>query len=123
MRKQLVTHSSGAVFAALSDPTRRALLDLLRARGTQPAGRIAASFPVSRPAISRHLRLLRQARLVHERREGRHRLYELTPEPLRAVDNWLEWYRVFWRGKLNRLKAFAEQEQGKVRSHRRGRRG
>jgi DNA-binding transcriptional ArsR family regulator len=97
-----------AVFAALSDPTRRALLDLLREQGSQPAGRLAASFSVSRPAISRHLRLLRQARLVRERRQGRHRVYQLSPQPLQAVDDWLEWYRVFWRGKLDQLKTFTE---------------
>ena len=58
-----------ATFQALSDPTRRAVLDLLR-RGSQPAGQIAEAFPVSRPAISKHLRLLRRAHLVREHREG-----------------------------------------------------
>jgi DNA-binding transcriptional ArsR family regulator len=109
MRRSRRTRSD-AVFSAVSDPTRRAVLDLLRARGPQPAGSIAASFPVSRPAVSRHLRLLRQAQLVRERRDGRHRLYELTPVPLRAVDGWLEWYRVYWRGQLDRLKAFVQHE-------------
>lgn len=46
---------------------------------------------------------------MRERRQGRHRVYRLTPEPLRSVDNWLEWYRLFWRSKLERLKAFAEE--------------
>ena len=64
-----------AAFNALADPTRRAVLDLLRA-GTRPAGEIARAFPVSRPAISKHLRILRRAHLVEERREGRHRLYQ-----------------------------------------------
>ncbi|MBI4500358.1 MAG: helix-turn-helix transcriptional regulator [Gemmatimonadetes bacterium] len=108
MSNRSVTHAREAVFSALSDPTRRAVLDLLRAQGAQPVSHIAASFPVSRPAISRHLRLLRQARLVRETRQGRHRVYELTPEPLKAVDSWLEWYRVFWTGRLDQLKAFAE---------------
>src|SRR5262249_6297562 len=96
-------------FQALSDPTRRALLDLLR-QGRQPAGQIAEAFPVSRPAISRHLRLLRRAHLVREHREGRNRIYELNPEPLRAVDSWIEQYRVFWAQSLNNLKAFVEEE-------------
>ena len=91
------------------DPTRRAVLDLLR-RGSQPAGQIAEAFPVSRPAISKHLRLLRGAHLVREHREGRHRVYELNPEPLRAVDSWIEQYRVFWQGSLNNLKSFVEAE-------------
>jgi DNA-binding transcriptional ArsR family regulator len=96
----------------LADPTRRAVLDLLR-RGSQPAGQIANAFPVSRPAISKHLRLLRRAHLVREHREGRHRVYQLNPEPLRAVDNWIEHYRVFWTNSLNNLKAFVEAEYEK----------
>jgi DNA-binding transcriptional ArsR family regulator len=102
----------GATFQALADPTRRAVLDLLR-RGALPAGEIAREFPVSRPAISKHLRLLRRARLVEERREGRHRLYRLNAEPLRGVEQWLEQYRVFWQTSLMRLKAFVEAEHEK----------
>ena len=112
MRNRSVTYSSEATFQALSDPTRRAVLDLLR-RGSQPAGQIADAFPVSRPAISKHLRLLRRAHLVHEHREGRNRIYRLNPEPLRAVDSWIEQYRVFWTANLNSLKAFVEAEYEK----------
>lgn len=106
------TKRAEATFHALSDPTRRAVLDLLR-RGSQPAGQIAESFPVSRPAISKHLRLLRRAHLVREHREGRNRVYELTPEPLRAVDSWIDHYRVFWTASLNNLKAFVEAEHAR----------
>ena len=113
MRDRSVTYYSGrnteATFQALADPTRRAVLDLLR-RGAQPAGRIAGAFPVSRPAISKHLRLLHRAHLVREHREGRNRVYQLNPEPLRAVDSWIEDYRVFWTSSLNSLKAFVEAE-------------
>ena len=112
MRHRSVTYSSEAAFNALSDPTRRAVLDLLR-QGSQPAGKIASAFPVSRPAISKHLRLLRRAHLVSEHREGRHRFYQLNPEPLRAVDSWLEKYRVFWQQNLTSLKAFVEAEHAK----------
>lgn len=116
MRHQSVTYSpaqgSEAAFQALADPTRRAVLDLLR-RGSQPAGQIASAFPVSRPAISKHLRLLRRAHLVREHREGRHRVYQLNPEPLRAVDTWIEQYRVFWTASLNNLKAFVEAEHAR----------
>jgi DNA-binding transcriptional ArsR family regulator len=112
MRHRSVTYSAETTFSALADPTRRAVLDLLR-RGSQPAGQIAAAFPVSRPAISKHLRLLRRAHLVEERREGRHRLYQLNPEPLKAVDSWLEQYRVFWHARLADLKAFVETEYAK----------
>jgi DNA-binding transcriptional ArsR family regulator len=112
MRHQSVTYSSEAAFRALADPTRRAVLDLLR-KGSQPAGQIASAFPVSRPAISKHLRLLRRAHLVQERREGRNRVYQLNPQPLKAVDSWLEQYRVFWQANLSGLKTFVEAEYAK----------
>src|ERR1700752_5332148 len=121
MRHRSVTYSSRqpqagehseATFQALADPTRRPVLDLLR-RGPQPAGQIAQAFPVSRPAISKHLRLLRRAHLVREHREGRHRVYQLNPEPLRAIDSWLEQYRTFWSASLTSLKAFVEAEHAR----------
>jgi len=121
MRNRSVTYSPSrispvrtteAAFQALADPTRRAVLDLLR-RGTQPAGEIASAFTVSRPAISKHLRLLRRAHLVREHREGRNRVYQLNPEPLRAVDSWIEQYRSFWSASLTNLKAFVEAEHAR----------
>lgn len=83
------------VFGAIADPTRRAILDSLRIK-ERPAGEIVALFPVSRPAVSKHLRILRTAGLVRERRVGRSRIYSLVPGPLREVEQWLEHYRVFW---------------------------
>jgi DNA-binding transcriptional ArsR family regulator len=109
MRNRSVTYSAEATFHALADPTRRAVLDLLRA-GAQPAGQIAEAFPVSRPAISKHLRQLRKARLVVEHRSGRHRFYQLNPAPLKAVDSWIERYRSFWEMNLTNLKNFVEDE-------------
>lgn len=109
MSSRLVTYSREAAFSALADPTRRAVLDMLR-RGSLPAGQIARAFPVSRPAISKHLRLLRRARLVNERREGRNRFYELNPAPLKTVDTWLSEYRVLWEKNLTSLKGFVESE-------------
>jgi len=127
MRNQSVTLQANAAFHSLSDPTRRALLDLLRKGGPLPAGKIAESFPVSRPAISKHLRVLRQADLVHEHRRGRHRFYQINPQPLRAVDMWLNDYRVFWETRLRELKAYVESQpvprspESKHRSQRRKR--
>jgi DNA-binding transcriptional ArsR family regulator len=115
MRDRSVTYASSPTFTALADPTRRAVLDLLR-QGSQPAGRIASAFPVSRPAISKHLRILRRAHLVEQRREGRHRFYRLNPDPLRAVDSWLEQYRKFWSASLGNLKTFVEAEYAKETS-------
>jgi DNA-binding transcriptional ArsR family regulator len=109
MRNRSVTYSAERTFHALADPTRRAVLDLLRA-GARPAGQIADTFPVSRPAISKHLRQLRKAKLVIEHRRGRHRFYQLNPEPLKAVDSWLEQYRQFWQMSLTNLKNFVEAE-------------
>ncbi len=112
MRNRSVTHSKEFAFQALADPTRRAVLDLLR-MGEQPAGQIALAFPVSRPAISKHLRQLRKAHLVVEHRRGRHRVYQLNPEPLKAVDSWLEHYRRFWQMNMTNLKTFVENEDAR----------
>jgi DNA-binding transcriptional ArsR family regulator len=86
---------SGSVFGAIADPTRRAILDALRGRDLT-AGELAQRFPVSRPAISRHLRVLRTAALVQESRQAQSRVYSLTPAPLAELDQWLSRYRVFW---------------------------
>jgi len=119
MRNQTVTDSADRAFQALADPTRRALLDLLR-DGVQPAGAMAQSFDVSRPAISKHLRLLLRANLVRRQKQGRHRIYRLNPEPLKAVDTWLDGYRVFWQDRLANLKAFVEADAGTSRPKARG---
>ena len=95
------------VFRAISDPTRRALLDRLRG-GPTPVNVLAAEFSQSRPAISKHLRVLRQARLVNETRAGRERLYELEPAPLQKVVAWIEGYRAFWQTSLTNLKQHLE---------------
>ena len=88
--------------AALADPTRRQIVALL-AHGERAAGDVAGSFPVSRPAISRHLRVLREAGLVRARTEGKRRLYALDPRPLREIDEWLEPYRDLWAQRLDAL--------------------
>ena len=73
------------------------------AHGERAAGELANGFPVSRPAISRHLRVLREAGLVRSRTEGKRRLYALDPEPLRELDEWLEPYRNLWTQRLDAL--------------------
>jgi len=114
MRNRSVTHLPEVVFQALADPTRLAVLELLRP-GPQAAGQIAGAFPISRPAISRHLRHLHKARLVVSSRSGRHRFYRLNVEPLEAVDAWLNRYRMFWTNNLDKLKSFVEQEHARDR--------
>ena len=88
--------------AALADPTRREIVALL-AGGEVAAGELARRFPVSRPAVSRHLRVLREAGLVSARVEGRRHLYALDPAPLREIDAWLEPYRDLWAQRLDAL--------------------
>lgn len=97
------------LYGAIADPTRREILDMLRC-GERSAGEIADCFPVSRPAISRHLRVLREAGLVREHREAQSRIYRLDPRPLGELDRWLEHYRVFWTARLQGLKQHVESQ-------------
>jgi DNA-binding transcriptional ArsR family regulator len=95
--------ASNDVFRAIADPTRRASLARLRA-GPANAGALAADFRSSRPAVSKHLRVLREARLVLDTRLGRERVYTVDPVQLQAVAGWLEGYRAFWQSSLTHLK-------------------
>jgi DNA-binding transcriptional ArsR family regulator len=97
------------VFRAIADPTRRAILDRLRA-GPQAVNVLAADFEQSRPAISKHLKVLREARLVSETRAGRARVYQLQPLPLQQVAGWVEGYRAFWLTNLGNLKRYLEEK-------------
>ncbi|MCY1010903.1 metalloregulator ArsR/SmtB family transcription factor [Nannocystis pusilla] len=96
-----------AVFFALSDRTRRDLLERLRG-AEETAGALARGFAVTRPAVSRHLRILREAELVVERRRGRERVYTLSPARLEAATAWLDAYRVFWTARLRDLRDLVE---------------
>ena len=97
------------VFSAVADPTRRAILDRLR-QGNAPVSELASGFRISRPAISKHLKVLRSARLVRERKEGRQRIYQLEPERIEEVAKWAEEYRRFWLQNINSLKRHLEQK-------------
>jgi len=91
------------VFEAVAEPTRRAVLDLL-AEHERSAGELVAEFPsLTQPAVSRHLRLLRESDLVQVRAEGTRRIYALRPAALAELDRWLETYRRFWSGRLDDL--------------------
>ena len=87
---------------ALADPTRRQIVELLAERD-RDAGEIASHFDVSRPAVSRHLRVLREHGLVRSRGEAQRRIYSLEPGPLEEIDAWLGRYRVFWVNRLDAL--------------------
>ncbi len=97
------------VFRAIADPTRRAILDRLSG-GPLPVNKLAADFEQSRPAISKHLRVLRQAHLVAERKSGREMHYRLEATPLADVTHWLEHYRRFWQTSLGNLKQHLEKK-------------
>jgi DNA-binding transcriptional ArsR family regulator len=97
-------------YHAIADANRRQMLDLLRTLGPLRAGEIVAHFPqISQPAVSKHLRVLRQARLVRSTKTGREQWYHLDPVPLRTIALWLEEYEALWDQRLDRLKQVAEQ--------------
>lgn len=98
---------ANAVFDAIADPTRRTIVQRV-ARHRLTAGELAQGFRISRPAVSKHVRVLVRAGLLRQRREGRHRVYELDPAPLRQVDEWVAQYRAFWQTNLRSLKAYVE---------------
>ncbi len=98
---------ANAAFAALSDPTRRRVLEKL-ALGPQPVGEIAAGLPISRPAVSQHLKVLKDAGLVNDRAEGARRVYALDPQGLGAIRAWLD---QVWDAALDAFKAEIERPQ------------
>ena len=99
----------GKVMDALGDPTRRAVFDRLRS-GPRSVGEIADGLPVSRPAVSQHLRVLKEAGLVAERREGTRRIYELAPRGLVELRSYFE---QFWSDALDAYKEAAERKEGR----------
>jgi len=91
-----------ALFEILAEPTRRRVLDLLREQ-ERTVGELVDALDMSQPAVSKHLRVLRDAGLVEARVDAQRRIYSLRPEPLAELDAWLAPYRKFWRGKLAAL--------------------
>jgi len=91
-----------AVFRAISDPTRRSILDLLR-EGERAVNDLLSRFQMTQPAVSQHLKVLREADLVRERRSGRQRFYSLHAAPLRDVYDWVGHYEKFWAEKFTAL--------------------
>jgi DNA-binding transcriptional ArsR family regulator len=100
------------VFAALASPARRQLLGLLLDRGPLPVQELASHFAMRRPSVSEHLKVLKDAGLVGEQKSGRMRFYNLEPEPLREVSQWLTPYERFWREKLAGLRELLDEEGG-----------
>jgi len=90
------------IFQALADPTRREIIDLLF-KSDRSVGELCERFEVSQPAISRHLRILRDGGLVASRIDAQRRVYSLTPEPLREIERWLDRNQKFWQKRLDAL--------------------
>jgi DNA-binding transcriptional ArsR family regulator len=96
-------------FDVVAEPTRRRILDLLRER-PRPVGELVDLLGLSQPGVSKHLRVLRQAKLVHVRREAQQRWYEVDPRPLDEIDAWLQPYRAFWSDRLTALERHLDEE-------------
>jgi DNA-binding transcriptional ArsR family regulator len=101
-------------FAALADPTRRAILARL-AKGEATVGELAEPFDISLPAVSRHLRVLEGARLIERRVDAQWRMCSLNAEPLQEVSEWIEFFRRFWEGRLDRMAEYLEKTKPKRR--------
>lgn len=100
--KSRLYHSVMEVFTALASPIRRQIVEML-ARGELTAGEIAERFDVSQPAVSQHLKALREAGLVRVRIDGQRRVYDLDPEGLAEIDQWSRSVKTFWNARLDAL--------------------
>ena len=105
-----LNHDHEAIFRAIADPTRREILGMLRDRPCS-VGELAANFRTSRPAISKHLRMLRAVGLVATTQRGTARICALNAEPLRAVSDWVSDYEAYWSNTLQSLKRHVEDER------------
>jgi DNA-binding transcriptional ArsR family regulator len=104
------------IFEVLADPTRRHILDLLRER-PRLVGELVDQLKISQPLMSKHLRVLREAGLVHVRQDAQRRWYELRPEPLAEVDTWLASYRHLWEARMDRLDDYLQKLQEEEQKH------
>ena len=95
-------------FDVVAEPTRRRILDLLLER-PRLVGELTDALGISQPGTSKHLRVLREAGLVHVRRDAQRRWYELRPEPLAAIDDWIAPYRRLWRDRLDALERHLDE--------------
>lgn len=98
------------VFHAIAEPNRRRMLDML-AGGELAAQELADRFEISFAAVSQHLKVLHDAGLVERRAEGRRRIYSLTADRLREVDNWTANYRRFWQSRMDRLRSYLDESE------------
>jgi DNA-binding transcriptional ArsR family regulator len=100
------------VFNAVGEPTRRAIIGLLAGGRGRDVGEMVKALRRPQPAVSKHLRVLREVGVVDVRRHGRHRVYELNAERLKPVHDWVKTFERFWSDQLARIKARAEEKMG-----------
>jgi DNA-binding transcriptional ArsR family regulator len=100
-----------AVFEVLAEPTRRRILDLL-SRREHSVGELVEQLGISQPGASKHLKVLREADLVHVRQDAQRRWYGINPEPLAELDAWLTPYRKLWAGRLDALERHLDDREG-----------
>jgi len=98
------------VFRAIADPTRRAIIDLL-ADGDRSIGDIAAGFDMTRPAVAKHLAILKDGRVIDVEKRGRERIHRLRPDTLKSAASWINQFDKFWDDRLAKLKEVVEDSQ------------
>ncbi|CAM3594878.1 ArsR/SmtB family transcription factor [Marinicrinis lubricantis] len=99
------------VFDAIADPTRRHLIHLLAGAEELPLHELTAKFTMGRTAVSKHLTVLKEADLVHDRKVGRETRYRLNASPLREVQDWVAFYSKYWNTNVSRLRQWLEEEE------------
>ncbi|GAA0358560.1 ArsR/SmtB family transcription factor [Bacillus horti] len=99
------------VFDAIADPTRRQLIHLLAEAEERPLYELTAKFQMGRTAVSKHLTILKEAGLVHDRKVGRETRFKLNPKPLREVQDWVSFYSQFWSANMLRLEQLLQEEE------------
>ncbi|AYB44090.1 ArsR/SmtB family transcription factor [Paenibacillus lautus] len=103
-------YQSRDVFNAIADPTRRQLIHLLAEADELPLHELTAQFPMGRTAVSKHLTILKEADLVHDRKVGRETRFRLNASPLREVQDWVAFYNKYWSSNILRLSQLLEEE-------------
>jgi len=101
-------------FSALADPNRRAIVELLAQRGELTAGEIAQQFPISAPAVSQHLKVLREANVLLMEKRAQQRIYRINPDAMRAVESWAHRMAQVWRRRFDALDELLQEEQRKL---------
>lgn len=104
-------YQSRDVFNAIADPTRRQLIHLLAEADELPLHELTAQFPMGRTAVSKHLTILKEADLVHDRKVGRETRFRLNASPLREVQDWVAFYNKYWNANMLRLSQLLEEEE------------